>query len=292
MQATLSIQNNFIANNGKFVVDCFQAAGGDPGPFEVFVKLLGPGGIVVIDDSSALFPALPVDTQQVETADIPLNADGSYLGGEYYFEVRTTISAVEYVSGATIQYDPKVTLLSNESDDANLTVSYNCVTTELTIVDATIGSGYDSVVTTISHTPPVTSTNPLPSTSTDDDTSRTIVTAIEGLHQVTSVTARQKTLDPLSGDILDIQVLLFETVGVMDTINVQCSNACDAATGFQACYEALYGEGCKTPTTQQRNDFVQKLGLAMIAVLKNQCGVDASEYYQQIASADCGCGCD
>lgn len=115
------------------------------GPFNIFISITGPNGIV--HQSDGITPELVLGDNSTGSWDIPipLDDDGNYLAGEY----RVTIdiwdsSPVELLesSDGTYAYEPIVVPGSSASSIVDFTAEVSCITGLITCTDNTSTSGY------------------------------------------------------------------------------------------------------------------------------------------------------
>lgn len=304
MAREVTFQFNTIkgnANDGKIVVTMLNSDALAGTPYDFYIGVTSPSG-EVLKALPTVTPDATLDGGADETdtfnVDIPLDADGAYLGGTYVFTVRRDDGA----SDDTTVEKEYLYVVHNAVDHftgtPSLVVTFNCATGVILATDTTdyAAAGLNDPTREIEITPP--SIDPQ---GADDTTDASLSMTVA----YTYVTYGVRMSSVFSTDLTsledDVSVYLSGSVELYDEVEVTCETGgiCGSLGCLSDELTKVYNQACAAggypnlPSVTKDRIVWSMMNLTM-AKLQFDCGnTTLSQTYLTRAkeAINCGCGC-
>ena len=293
MLVSITFLNNLGVSDGSIVVNVqAETNGGSPGTTNnLQVGIIGPGGIVVqqYNEADALTTFADLGSG-IWSTQIPLDANGKYIAGEYAFTVslRKTGSTSRYtLAQETFTYNP-VVLSPGAPANNGLTYAVDCQNAEITFNDTTDVAGYINVSRAwlLQHPLPTTGSRPADLTSTSQNGSFTF-----------SLTGGEYTLRLILNRQLQVEegaIFFNQTESLSKTVTflVNCgANLCSVYSCFKNGYDdQLASVNWNNASLVDIGKAIKLLLSATGAILAKDCDADAFAAFAESTDI-CGCGC-
>lgn len=300
-RSKMTIQASFLndgsANDGKIRLLFTDDGLGPSGDTTVSWGIIGPLGQDVKAFPIAPDLLVPDGGTQIIYVPIPLNSDGTYMGGSYVFTVEYTDGGTLDIVSLSYSFDYAPVVLPGDptSGPASLSASFNCLNGKITTQDTSV-LPEGSVLTTrlLTVTPPTIAGQPSPVVAS------TALANLEVDFEWNNA-PYQVTLSRLittTTDFGDMQVLVVERFVATETLTIVCNtDLCDAAACMASEFESLEAEACggggwAMLTAKQKAKLEKAMYRTVISMAYRQCGNfnKAAEWAALADTCDCGCG--
>lgn len=291
MILTAEFLTNQSVNHGKIRMSVTDEDGLTGGPFKAFFGVISPAGTTVANIATQAGTFGSAGTYE-QFYDLPF-VDNQFLPGTYTIRVIVRNAANTLITDESVDYDWKPVVVKNSSLLAensaviNVTTSYDCSPKVIEITNDTDNTGFTVASTLFSTTAPVTPANPAPTPST----LTSVPYSVDGEYTTVASITRSKNTSFSLGAIVVIESE--KLVKVVKTA-VNCNKYCDLATKLQCKYDEITGTLCSGGLSMKdQTEAIITLYDAVLFMLSDKCGDSnaATTHYNNIAGADCGCGC-
>ena len=305
-----------LAYDGKIRFQTTVSGEPTNGPYESYVSVWVDGEVVFESDETGTGEMTHTNGGTATyDVDIPLNDDGSYRGGTYRLRLRTydtDSAAFVNLDDVTVEYNPSLLPGKTINDDLDVSISYDCATALIEVVDRSNMEGWNESVVgdwrTITVVPPATVKDTTPTPVTDESADSPEYTWSQSFgytnakYNVAIAINRVKSLDQ-TGVAAFVNVSLRELIGKTETLNIQCgtdTSICQVASCVEEKFTAVdtlacNGGGWGNLSSSQKSDLEYIFVLNTLRQLYIDCdNYNKAGYYQNRISefVNCGCGCD